>query len=784
MVEGLPMVARREVVYRGARLEEMDLDALLARRPQVALVDELAHTNAPGCRHGKRWQDIEELLAAGIDVITTLNIQHLESLNDVVRQITGVVQHETVPDEVARRADQIELVDMTPEALRRRMVHGNVYPADRIEAALTHYFRPGNLTALRELALLWVADRVEEGLRRYRAEHGIAAGWETRERILVALGGGPEGETLIRRAARITERVTGADLVAVHVLPGDGLSGHDLPALAKQRALVESLGGEYHQIVGDDVATALLQFAQTQNTTQIVLGAGRRGVLASRLSGEGLGARVIRLSGPIDVLVVTHEQAAGPPSLRLPRAGRGMPVRRVLAGLGLSAVLLPALTVVLTALRAHLTLSSDTLLYLLVVVAVALVGGVYPALATAVVAALLVDFYFVVPVHTLVIANLNDLLTLGVFCVVAALLSAAVQTAARQTRRALRASAEAAALGALAGSALDGGNLPGLLEQVRQLFGLDAVSLLNRDRDSGASTTWYVAASCGEKPPEHPEDADVTVPAGEGLVLAGRGHPPRGADQRVLVACAAQIAITLTRRQLSEHAADADEHLAADQTRGAELLAVQHALREPLAQARAAVDQLATPGPLDGGRRQTLAGNTQTCLAHLTTALTDLDDLAQARAGALDIHLRPVDIDEVLSAALGDLGPGGHDIVLDMPEDTPDVIADANLLARVLTNLATHAAGRNQPGTVPTIRVTAGPDHLTFDVIDHGPANDTAANRAEVALPTASLPIRVARDLAEAMGATVTATQTPGGGLTISLTMPRATGRWRPGAGR
>src|SRR6516225_5028466 len=211
LAEGLETIPRRSVPYRGATSTEMDTDAILARHPQVGLVDELAHTNVPGSRNGKRWQDVDELLDAGINVITTLNIQHLESLSDVARQINGVAHTETIPDAVARRADQVEIVDMTPEALRRRMVHGNVYPPDRIEEALTHYFRPGNLTAMRELALLWVADRVEEGLQRYRVEHGIAAGWETRERILIALSGGPEGETVIRRAARVAERIQGAD---------------------------------------------------------------------------------------------------------------------------------------------------------------------------------------------------------------------------------------------------------------------------------------------------------------------------------------------------------------------------------------------------------------------------------------------------------------------------------------------------------------------------------------------------------------------------------------------
>src|SRR4249919_965486 len=219
----LEVIPRREVDYRDTVLHEMDVDTILARRPDVVLVDEYAHTNAPGSRNEKRWQDVEELLAAGIDVIATLNIQHLESLNDVISKITGIAQRETVPDDVVRRADQLELVDMTPEAIRRRLAHGNIYPADRIDAAMANYFRAGNLGALRELALLWVADRVEESLHGYLATHGIEDAWETRERVVVGLTGRPGGEALIRRAARMAGRV-GGDLVGVHVVVGDGLA--------------------------------------------------------------------------------------------------------------------------------------------------------------------------------------------------------------------------------------------------------------------------------------------------------------------------------------------------------------------------------------------------------------------------------------------------------------------------------------------------------------------------------------------------------------------------------
>ncbi len=258
----LEVLPRKRILYRDSEFEEMDLDALLARKPEIALVDELAHTNVPGSRNEKRWQDVEELLDAGIDVISTLNIQHLESLNDVVEQITGVKQRETIPDEVVRRAEQLQLVDLAVETIRARLARGDIYPAERIDAALGNYFRPGNLGALRELALLWIADQVEEGLAVYRARHGIEQPWETRERVVVALTGSVDGERLIRRAARMAQRANG-DLVAVHVIPQDGLAAGPATLLDQQRRLVELLGGSYREVVGADVGQALIDAAHS-----------------------------------------------------------------------------------------------------------------------------------------------------------------------------------------------------------------------------------------------------------------------------------------------------------------------------------------------------------------------------------------------------------------------------------------------------------------------------------------------------------------------------------------
>uniref|UniRef100_UPI00202947D4 universal stress protein n=1 Tax=Actinotalea sp. C106 TaxID=2908644 RepID=UPI00202947D4 len=340
LLDGLEVVPRRSIDYRGSTFSEMDLDAVLARSPTAVLVDELAHTNVPGSRHEKRWQDVEEILAAGIDVVTTVNIQHLESLRDVVTSITGVQQQETLPDDVVRRAEQIELVDMSPEALRRRLAHGNVYRAEKVDAALARYFRVGNLTALRELALLWTADRVEDALDAYRREQGIDATWPTRERVVVAVTGGPESETLIRRAARIAQRASGGEVMALHVLRGDGVAGVAPDSLVRLRTLAESLRASWHTVLADDVAPAVLDFARGVNASQILLGATRRPRLAAALS-PGIGTEVIRGSGDIDVLVVTHEHAGRGPARRVRRAS--LPRRRLIAGWVLAVVGPPAL---------------------------------------------------------------------------------------------------------------------------------------------------------------------------------------------------------------------------------------------------------------------------------------------------------------------------------------------------------------------------------------------------------------------------------------------------------
>jgi two-component system sensor histidine kinase KdpD len=787
MLRDLEVVPRRTLTYRGASFTEMDLDAVLARRPQVALVDELAHTNIPGSRHDKRWQDVEELLDAGITVVSTVNVQHLESLNDVVERITGVKQRETIPDEVVRRADQIELIDITPEALRRRMAHGNIYPAEKIDAALTNYFRTGNLTALRELALLWVVERVDEGLQRYRNEHGITQPWEARERIVVALTGGPEGETLIRRAARVAARTSGAQLLAVHVDRSDELTGGDPAALARQRTLIESLGGSYHQVVGDDVARTLLEFARARNATQIILGASRRGRLETFLAGEGIGATITRLSGPVDVHMVTHAEASGGHGPRLPKLlGSALTRRRRLQGALVAAVGLPLLTLVLTGLQAGLNLSSELLLYLLLVVGVALVGGLYPALAAAVAASLLLNWYFTPPVGTFTIAERKNVLALGVFVVVAAAVSAVVERAARRTREAAWAAAEAATLATLAGSVLQGANpLAALLEQVRETFGLAAVSLLERPAGQLDDAAWQVAASVGRDPPRAPADAALQVPVSDTVTLAATGPAPRPEDLRVLSAFAAQAATALERQRLAQQAGQAQDAVEADRMRTALLTAVSHDLRSPLASAKAAVGSLRSRDVTWTAQdRDELLATADESLDRLIRLVENLLDLSRLQAGALSVFIRPVALDELIPLALDDLGPGGHDVVVRLPEDLPDCLADAALLERVVANLIANALRHSPPGQPPLLSASTLGDRVEIHVVDHGPGiapehmdqmfapfqrlGDTD-NTTGVGLGLA-----LSRGLTEAMGGTLTPQETPGGGLTMIVSLSSA----------
>jgi two-component system sensor histidine kinase KdpD len=773
LIEGIEVIPPHYISYRGTLFPELDVEAVLRRRPQVALVDEYAHSNIPGSVNSKRWQDIETLLDAGITVISTLNIQHLESLNDVVAQITGVEQRETVPDEIVRKAAQIELVDITPEALRRRLAHGNVYPPERIDAALSNYFRTGNLTALREIALLWLADQVDAALAKYRADKKITDVWEARERVVVAVTGGPESETLVRRASRIASR-SSAQLMVVHVVRGDGLSGVSPREMGKVRELAASLGATVHLVVGDDVSTALLDFARETNATQLVLGSSRRSRWA-RVVSEGIGAATINDSGKIDVHMVTHEQAnRGLPFVSIsPRA------RQIASWLAAITVPWAILAVTTRFLDPLLDIGGKTAIFFAGVIAVALFGGVAPAVLSGMLSGALLVYFIAEPRYSFAVDNPSNAVTIVILLGVAMAIAVLVDAAASRAREARRATQEAELLALFAGSVLRGADLATLLERVREAYSQRAVCLV-RDVDGRLE----LVASVGKDPCATVDSADTAVKVGDEefwMLMSGRALTAR--DRRVLSVVATQAAGLVKQGELAEEAGKAQSLAEADELRRLLLSALGHDLRTPLTAAKAAVSSLRAEdvwfSPEDTAE---LLATVEESIDQLTALVANLLDSSRLAAGVVRPQLSEVYLEEVVQRALVGVGKrttvfgrGSLDRVKVEVGGTV-AMADAGLLERVLANLIDNAL-RYAPNSM--VRVNAGQvgARVLINVVDEGPG--IAKGAAEQMFEPfqrlgdtdnttgLGLGLSVAKGFVEAMGGTIAATDTPGGGLTV-----------------
>ncbi|GHD22858.1 sensor histidine kinase [Nocardiopsis kunsanensis] len=759
----------------------MDVIAVIARVPDLVVVDELHRTNPPGARNATRWQDVEDIRAAGIDVVTTVGIEHLESLNDVVEEITGSRPTQTVPDQLVRGADEVELVDASPQELRRRISQGDLHPPERLDAALSDYYREGNLAALRELALLWTADRVEEGLARYRGEHEISVTWEARERVVVALTGGPEGETLIRRAARVAARSRGggphpSHLLAVHVLPPNGLAGPPTDDMLRQRRLLAELGGTYHQVVGSDVPTALLEFARGVHATQIVLGSSRRPAWQYAL-GPGVGAMVSRDSGDIDVHIVTHEEV-GSGRWSLSKPGRGLGEHRLVTGWGLALVAPPLLSLTLALPTFdNIGPASESLLLLFITVATAAVGGLFPALVSALWSALLLTV-LLSPLHGRPSVSVDNLLALVAFILVGTLVALVVEVAARRAAQAARGRAEADAVSLLAGSVLAGNEpLPALLRRITETFGQRSAALLERVDGGG----WRVVNTVGTPVCESEEDADVLVTINDGLTLALKGRVLPAADRGVLWAFAAHIAIAMEQQRLEWDAAEARGQAAGNRIRTALLAAVSHDLRTPLTSIKASLSSLrATDIELTPQDRDDLLETAEESTDRLNQLIDNLLDMSRVHTDSVRPKLRAVGLEEVVPATLLGLPRGA--VRVDVPDGLPRVYADAGLLERAVANVVSNAVRHNPDPTVPVlVNASAHGNEVQLRVVDRGPGvSDEGKQRMFEAFQRlgdapqgtgVGLGLAVARGFVETMRGGLTPEDTPGGGLTMVFTL-------------
>ncbi|MDR7085002.1 two-component system sensor histidine kinase KdpD [Arthrobacter ginsengisoli] len=794
LLDGLEVIPPRTLPYRGTEFEEMDLDAVLARAPGTAVVDEYAHSNIPGSRNEKRWQDVDAVLDAGINVLSTVNVQHLASLGDVVSAITDVHQAETVPDDVVRKADQIHLVDISPELLRQRLGDGKIYAAEKIDAALSNYFRLGNLTALRELALLWLADRVDEGLAKYRAEQGIDESWPARERIVVGLTGSPEGEVLIRRGARILNRVNGGDLLAVHVRAADGVASESPQALEAQRRLILDLGGSYHIVTGEDPAAALLDFARSVNATQIVVGISRHKKLAGligNLLGGGVGTRVVRDSGDIDVHMVSH-----PLGGRGTRPSRQRDLGRVRVTVGfVLAVLFPVLLQLLLSLNPDQNVATAVLVQLAGSVAVALVGGLWPAILAALWSSLLVNYFSTPPVGTLTISDPQNLLALLVFVGVSAAVAVVVDLSARRSKEAARSRAEATTLGDLTrGAARTEDTLKGLLEQALDVFQVSGAALYSSAGAGPAEEAgWRVVAEVGAIPdavPDGAENVEQIDPATR-LVLSGRTLP--ASDRRLLGAFGVHLAAQLERQQLVASRREMLRLAESNTMRTSILRAVSHDLRTPLAGIKLAVGGLRQRDiHYTAEEEQELLATIDECSDRLDALVGNLLDMSRITSESVNALIKPLRWYEVIPGALRGI-PAGR-VRVELPGNMPEVDADAGMLERVIANIVENAVKYAPDSDIVVVGADGGFSHATLHgrpagelrIIDHGqgvPAESVIRmfqpfQRLDD-VPQATgvgLGLAVAKGFTEAMGGTLTAEETPAGGLTMLIRLPLSAG--------
>ncbi len=732
-----------------------DQAAVQQATPTAVLIDDLAAPLPHDPTH-QRWELVDGILAVGVDVIASTDVTAVASLADEIERFTGR-RAPTVPDSLLKRG-QLELVDLTPEALRRRLAHGSLLRPEQMDADSARQFSLATLRGLRELAYGYV-------LGALRAQHPDASP------IIVAVSGGRNSGAVLRRGVRAATNEPGASVLAVEVV---GASDAAASASEELRALAESFGVEYRQVIGTDVARALVDVAETLNARRLVVGAG------SGALGADVAAELLRLGSDLEIDVVP---GGAPTAPRTALASRFAVTRgRTVAGGVLSLALPGAMTGLSLAAGSWLGLPAITMLHLVAVVVVSLVGGLVPAVVAALVASTLLNYWFIPPLHSLLIGDPHNVLAVALFLLVAVLVSWVVGRAARESARAARSAAESQALLGLADARLRGPvGLSAIVDQARETFAMESASLLSRRPDEG----WDVLEASGPGAPASPSDADASVPAGSGHVLALRGRPLSASDQVVLHGYAAHAASIIERDQLASAAAEAERLKATESLRDALLAAVGHDLRRPLASARAAIEGLRSSGDLlSDAQRDALLEAGSVSLRRLTRIVDDLLDLSRLQTGALQPAREEVWLDDVVPPALDDLGDEASGVRLRLPADLPAAVADAALVRRIVANLVGNALAHGSSDEPPVVSASALDGRLELRVTDRGPGL-TAGERTRAFLPFQrvgdgeprsglGLGLALARGLAEAMGGTLEPEDTPGGGLTVVLALPAA----------
>ena len=800
LVAGIPEIPRRTVEHRGVKLTELDLEAALARKPALILVDELAHTNAPGSRHVKRWQDVLELLEAGSEVWTTLNVQHVESLGDVIEQITGVKVRETVPDAVLERADEIELVDLSPEELLERLADGKVYVPEQASRAVQSFFQRGNLLALRELALRRTAERVDVDVLAYRREHGIEVTWPTRDRIVVCVGPSPGSERLIRATKRMSEGLRAPwSAASVEVLGAPPLAGKDRDRLEAHFRLVEQLGGEVVRLRGPRVAEALLDYARDHNVTRIVAGKPTHSRWRDRLRGSLLD-ELIRGSGPIEVHVIAPADLVGRPADL-----EGMPIEHhsywpyVWSVLAVSAVTALGLVT-----YPFLTLADITMLYLIAIM-VASLSGRGPALVGASLAVAAFDFCFVPPRFTFAVSDARHFLTFGVMFGAGLVISTLTTRLRRQERDAIQRERRTAALLAFTREVASAGDESEVaVVAARHLeSGLDAAAaVLVPDGEGGLAAAAGLMPLAGQEESvarwsfEHRQHADHgtdTLPGARvlaiplvdgdhavGVIALQRRHGTTlfDADQvHLLDALARQSTLALARVRLADEAKESALRARTEELRSSLLSAVSHDLRTPLAVITGAATSLRDDGDrLPVKAREELLATIVDDAQRLERVLANLLQLTRVETG-LEPTREWVPADEVIGGALTRLETAlaRSEVAVEV---TPELVLwiDPVLFEQVLINLLENAIKHGAPPF--SIAARQRGDEVVIEIADRGPGLPPGGQRLfekfvrASSAPGAGLGLAVVRAIVTAHGGTVDAEPRDGGGAIFRVTLP------------